>query len=89
MLTWQSLWRRPFVDRAVLTEALGDDPPPVARIAKEARPPRDTTQPTPAELRRAALRQRKARPKPSETSWKYQTIAWDLVVPSSWLLHKV
>ena len=50
---------RPYVDKAVLAEALGDDPPPVARIAKEARPPRDPTLPSPAEMRKLAAREKK------------------------------
>ena len=49
------------MDKAVLAEALGDDPPPVARIAKEARPPRDPTLPSPAEMRKQAARDKKAR----------------------------
>jgi len=50
---------RPYVDKTVLAEALGDDPPPVARIAKEARPPRDPTLPSPAEMRKLAAREKK------------------------------
>ena len=52
---------RPYVDKVVLAEALGDDPPPVARIAKEARPPRDPSLPSPAELRKQAAREKKVR----------------------------
>ena len=47
------------MDKVVLAEALGDDPPPVARIAKEARPPRDPSLPSPAELRKQAAREKK------------------------------
>ena len=55
------LCARPYVDKAVLAEALGDDPPPVARIAKEARPPRDPALPSPAEMRKQAAREKKVR----------------------------
>ncbi len=55
----RSLCCRPYVDKIVLAEALGDDPPPVARIAKEARPPRDPSLPSPAELRKLAARDKK------------------------------
>lgn len=47
------------MDKRVLADALGDDPIPVARIAKEARLPRDPSLPSLAELRReAAIKKR-------------------------------
>ena len=52
---------RPYVDKGGAAEALGDDPPPVARIAKEARPPRDPSLPSPAELRKLAAREKKVK----------------------------
>ena len=57
----EPLYCRPYVDKIVLAEALGDEPPPVARIAKEARPPRDPSLPSPSEMRKQVAREKKVR----------------------------